>query len=131
MAKIKGTTIYLSVWTGVWTKVGAQKDVTIDRGRATIETTNKDSDDWDEFLPSFKNWSISFDAFLIESPDDSGFVQMENDYDDDVIQNFRITTNTHTYTGLALVEGLSMTAALKDAGMAAFTLKGTAALVKV
>lgn len=129
-AKVKGINIYLEVWTGVWTKVGGQKDVSIDRGASSIDVTDKDSGGWEESLAGIKNWAISFDAFLLEGADDPGFLQLEADYEAGNVQNFRITTPNHTYTGNALVEGLSFTGPLTDASSISFTLKGTAALVK-
>jgi len=128
MGKIKGKNVYLEVWTGVWTKLGGQKDVSIDRGASTIDVTDKDSDGWEEKLIGIKNWAISFDAFLIE--DDAGLLQMEADFEGDNIQNYRITTPSHSYVGKAVIEGLSISGPLADAGNVSFTLSGTAALVK-
>ena len=130
-SKQKGENIYLEVWTGVWTKVGGQKDITIDRGASSYDVTDKDSAGWEESLVGNKNWATSFDAFLIESADDAGFIQMETDWLAGNIQNYRITTPNHTYTGNAIIEGLSFTGPLTDASNISFTLKGTAALVKV
>lgn len=130
-SKVKGVDIYLEVWTGVWTKVGGQKDATVDRGASPIDVTDKDSGGWEESLIGIKNWAISFDTFLIEGSIDPGFAQMEADYEADNINNYRITTPNHTYTGKAIIEGLSFTGPLSDASSISFTLKGTAALVKV
>jgi len=130
-SKVKGTDIYVEVWTGAWTKVGGQKDVSIDRGASSISVTCKDSAGWEESLVGRKNWAISFDAFLIEGADDPGYLQIEASYEAGTTNNFRITTPNHTYTGTALIEGLSFTGPDGDASTIAFTLKGTAALVKV
>jgi len=128
MAKIKGKSVYVEVWTGVWTKLGGQKDVSIDRGASSIDVTDKDSAGWEEKLTGNKNWSVSFDAFLIE--DDAGLLQIETDFEAGEIQNYRIKTPAHVYTGHALIEGLSISGPLADAGSISFTLAGTAALVK-
>lgn len=133
MAKIKGLNIYLKVNTGTvgsptWTKVGGQKDATFDRGAATIDTTDKDSGGDEEHLPSTRNWSISFDAFLIE--DNAGFLEVESAYDGGDLKQFQVITPAAVYMGLASVESLSIAAALGDAGIASFTLKGSAALAK-
>ena len=135
MAKIKGMNIYLKVNTGtiaspVWTKVGGQKDATFDRGTATIDVTDKDGLGNEENLPGVRNWSVSFDAFLIESPIDPGFSEIETAYDAGEQRQFQIITPGFTYMGLATIESLSVSAALGDAGIAAFSLKGTAALTK-
>lgn len=133
MAKIKGTDVYLKVNTGtegspVWTKVGGQKDATFDRGTSTIDVTDKDSSGWEENLPGTRNWSISFDAFLIE--DDAGFLEIEGAHDDNLQKQFQIITPTHTYMGKATVEGLSFAGPDGDASVVSFTLHGTSSLQK-
>jgi len=129
-SKVKGVDIYLEIWTGIWTPVGGQKDINIDRGASGIDVTDKDSGGWEESLVGIKNWGITFDAFLIEGALDAGYAQFEADFEAGNINNFRITTPNHTYTGLARIEGLVFTGPLSDASVISFTLKGTAALVK-
>jgi|Deesub1362B_J571_1020462.scaffolds.fasta_scaffold00726_12 TP901-1 family phage major tail protein len=136
MAKVGGTDIYLEVNTGteaspVWTKIGGQRGATFDRGRDTIETTDKDSQNWEESLPGKRTWSIDFDAFLIE--DDAGFLEIENSYNnvgEAAIKQFRISTPTRTYIGKAYVESLSIDAPSDDAVVASFTLHGVGSLTK-
>lgn len=128
VVKVKGTDVYVEVWTGTWTKVGGQKDATIDRGTSSIDVTDKDSAGWEEFLAGNKNWAISFDAFLIEN--DDGFLQIETSFEDAEINEYRITTPANAYIGKAVIEGLSFSGPLTDASSVSFTLKGTAALVK-
>lgn len=133
MGKVKGNDVYLKVNTGtegspVWTKVGGQKDASFERGAETIDITDKDSQGWEENLPGLRNWSISFDSFLIE--DDAGFLEIEDSFDNQTQKQFQIITPTHTYTGKATVESLSMEGPLGDAGVASFTLKGTSSLAK-
>lgn len=133
MGKIKGTDIYLEVDTNPegspsYQKVGGQKDATFDRGLSTIDTTDKDSQGHETHLPGIRNWGISFDAFLIEA--NQYFLDIENSYNAGTQLSYRIITLLHTYTGTATVESLSMSGPLADAGVVAFTLKGTGALVK-
>lgn len=135
MGKVKGIDIYLKVNTGtevspVWTKVGGQTGADFPRGLATMDTTDKDSGGHEEHLPGIRNWSISFDAFLIE--DDAGFLEVENAYDANppTQLQFQIITPGFTYMGKATVESLSISAAQDAASVAAFTLKGTAGLSK-
>ncbi len=133
MGKVKGLNIYLKVNTGTvgsptWTKVGGQKDATFDRGHATIDTTDKDSGGDEEHLASTRNWGFSFDAFLIE--DDAGFLEVEAAFDAGTLKQFQFITPGFAYMGLASVESLSIAAALGDAGVASFSLKGSAALTK-
>ena len=133
MAKVKGKDIYIEVNTGtvgapVWTKVGGQKSCTIDRGTAAIDVSDKDSNEWEESLAGYKNWSIPFDAFLIE--DDAAYLEIETSYEGGIIDQYRISTPAHVYIGYALIEGLSMGAPDGDASVVSFTLKGTAALAK-
>jgi len=129
-SKVKGEDIYLEIWTGTWTKVGGQKDITIDRAAGGIDTTDKDSGGWEESLPGNRNWGISFDAFHIEGPNDPGFLQFETHFEAQSIGKFRLTTPGNTYTGNARIEGLSQSGPLTDASVISFTLKGTGALVK-
>jgi len=133
MGKVKGTLIYIEVNTGtegapVWTKIGYQKDCTIDRGAASMDVTNKDSGGWEESLVGYKNWAISFDAFHVE--DDPAYLHIEADFEADTIDQYRITTPAHVFIGKAIIEGLSFTGPDGDASVVSFTLKGTAALVK-
>ena len=133
MAKIKGLDIYLKVNTGteaspVWTKVGGQTGATFDRGKGTIDTTDKDSAGNEEHLPGIRNWSFSFDAFLIE--DDAGFLEVETAYDGDLLKQFQMITPGFAYMGKATVESLSVSAGKDDAGVASFTLKGSGVLTK-
>ena len=133
MAKVKGLNIYLKVNTGTvgsptWTKVGGQKDATFERGAATIDTTDKDSGGDEEHLASTRNWSIGFDAFLIE--DNAGFLEVEAAYNAGTLKQFQIITPAATYMGIASVESLSISATLGDVSVASFGLKGSAALAK-
>ena len=133
MGKVKGNLIYIEVNTGtegapVWTKIGYQKDCTIDRGASSIDVTNKDSAGWEEALVGYKNWAISFDAFLVE--DDAGLLEIESSFEGDSIDQYRITTPAHVFIGKAVIEGFSFTGPDGDASVVSFTLKGTAALVK-
>ena len=133
MGKVKGIDIYLKVDTNPggapsYQKVGGQKDATFDRGLSTIDTTDKDSAGHETHLPGIRNWSISFEAFLIE--DNQYWLDIEASYDAGTQLNYQIITPSHTYTGTATVESLSMSAAQADAGMVAFTLKGSAGLTK-
>lgn len=135
MAKVKGLDIYLKVNTGtevspVWTKVGGQTGASFDRGAGTIDTTDKDSGGHEEHLPGIRNWSVSFDAFLIE--DDAGWLEIENAYNADpqTQLQYQIITPGFAYMGKATVEGLPISADQAAAGVVAFSLKGTAGLSK-
>lgn len=133
MGKVKGLDIYLKVNTGTegaptWTKVGGQKDATFDRGAAVIDVTDKDSAGNEEHLPGVRNWSVSFDAFLIE--DNAGFLKVETSFDAGTQLQYQIITPGYAYMGKATVESLSMSGPLGDAGVASFTLKGTGAFTK-
>jgi TP901-1 family phage major tail protein len=133
MAKVKGLDIYLKVNTGteaspVWTKVGGQTGATFDRGAAVIDITDKDSGGDEEHLPGVRNWSVSFDAFLIE--DNAGFLEVETAFDAGEQKQFQIITPGYAYMGKASVESLSVAADKDAAGVASFSLKGTGALTK-
>lgn len=131
--KIKGEDVYLLINTGseaspTWTKLGGQTGATFDRGSATRDVTDKDSAGWEVNLPGRRNWSISFDAFLIE--DDPGFEALEAAFDANEQDQFQIKTPLHDYVGKATIEGLSVAAPDGEVVTASFSLKGSAALVK-
>ena len=133
MAKFKGAAVFVYINTGteaspVWTKVGGQREATFDRGKGTIDTTDKDSGGDEEHLPDDRNWGISFGAFLIE--DNAGWLAVESAYDGEVLKQFRFITPGFAYMGKATVESLSIAGAKGDAGVASFTLKGSGALTK-
>ena len=135
MGKVKGIDIYLKVNTGtevspVWTKVGGQTGADFPRGLATMDVTDKDSGGDEEHLPANRNWSVSFDAFLIE--DDAGFLEIENAFNANppTQLQFQIITPGFAYMGKATVESLSIAGAKGDAAVASFTLKGSGALTK-
>jgi len=131
--KVKGTDIYLKVNAGTegapnYQKVGGQKDASFDRGLSTVDVTDKDSGGVEEHLTGFTNWSIGFEAFLIE--DDDYWLDVETSHEDRTQLLYQIITPAHTYTGKATVESLSMTGPLTEAGVVSFTLKGTGVLTK-
>ncbi|MBA7465165.1 hypothetical protein ES707_00327 [subsurface metagenome] len=131
--KFKGATIYVNINTGTvesptWTPIGGQREATFDRGKGTIDTTDKDSGGNEEHLPDDKNWSISFGAFLIEG--NPGFVALEAAYNADELKQFQFLTRAFEYMGKATVESLSIVGAKGDAAVASFTLKGSGALSK-
>jgi len=135
MAKVKGIDIYLKVNTGTegspsWQKVGGQTGADFPRGLATMDVTDKDSGGDEEHLPGNRNWSVSFDAFLIE--DDAGFLEIEDAFraDPPTQLQYQIITPGFAYMGKATVESLSVSAAQDAASVATFTLKGTAGLTK-
>jgi len=133
MAKIKGAAIFVYINTGTegspsWTKVGGQREATFDRGKGTIDTTDKDSGGDAEHLPDERNWSISFGTFLIE--DNPGFLALEAAYNADELKQFQFVTKAYEYMGKATVEALSIVGAKGDSAVASFTLKGSGALSK-
>ena len=133
MAKFKGALVYVFINTGsvaspVWTKIGAQREATFDRGSAVIDTTDKDSGGNEEHLVGDRNWGISFGTFLVE--DDAGWLALEAAFDGGLQKQYRFATPGFNYMGEASVESLSLAGAKGDAGVGSFTLKGTGALTK-
>ena len=75
-----GINFFLFVNTGttaapIWTKVAGQRGGTLNRSLDTIDLTTKDSSSWREIEGNFFEWSIEFDALLIET--DEGFKRLE------------------------------------------------------
>jgi len=72
MGAIPGVDILVKVNTGtdiapVWTAVGGQRNATLNLDMDTIDVTSKDSNGWIERLAGYREWSIEFDALLIEN----------------------------------------------------------------
>lgn len=130
LEKTSGTPIYLSVDVGTetWRVVGGQKDATFDRGVGTIDITNKQSQGDEEHLVGNRNWSVSFDALLIE--DDEGWLAIEAAYDAKEQLPYKFVTPGFDYKGTATVESMSIAAPDADAAVVSLTLKGTGALTK-
>jgi len=134
MAKTKGIDVYLKVNTGthsspVWTKIGGQKDATINFSRADIDVTDKDSAGWEESIPGNRRLEVDCDCFFIE--DDAGILEIVESWTaapDSVMLEAQVITKAKTYQGAFVFTKAGIKASEKDAAAFSFSLKSTAAV---
>lgn len=134
MAATSGVSFLVKINTGtdaspVWTTIAGQRDATLNMSIDEIDITSKDSSGWHEGLPSIRNWSVDFDALLIEA--DAGQVAVEAMYlNKTQVKVEVLTVAGTTYIGKAtltdLKYGMPNDAEVTFAG----TFMGTGALAK-
>lgn len=131
MAKTKGIDVYLKVNTGthaspVWTKIGGQKDATVNFSRADIDVTDKDSAGWEESIPGNRRLEVDCDCFFIE--DDAGTLEIIEAWTlapDSVMLEAQVITKVKTYQGAFGFSKAGIKASEKDAAAFSFSLKST------
>lgn len=134
MAGVTGVDFILAINTGtsgspVYTDIGGQRNATLNLGLGTTDVTTKDSSNWEESLPTIRNWSIDFDALLLET--DTGFLEVEDWYMNRTQLQVRFTTAaSNTYTGNVTVTSVSMETPHDGEAVISGTLQGTGALTK-
>ena len=137
VAKIVGADILVKIDTTpttapTYVTVGSQKSCTLNMNEDTVDTSNKDTPLWKEYIPGYRDWSIDADAMLVEN--DAALVAMENIYlgvSPGTIKIAIKTPSSSTYwTGTAVIKSLKYSA--PDAGVytAAISFTGTGALVR-
>lgn len=135
MPAVSGVDFLVKVNTGtegapVWTAVAGQRGATLNMSTDEINVTSKDSGGWHEGLPAIRNWSIDFDALLIE--DDAGLAALEDAFMNKTQVQVQVATPAnHTYTGKATLTDFSYEAPYDGEATASGTLTGTGALTKV
>ena len=125
MAKVKGKSIYVSVWiTDAYVKVGGQKDASMSIAQDPLETTDKDSAGWKEKELGNREITVDFDAFLIE--DNAGWLELKkgliNLAGDHQKCNCQVDTVAYKYTGNFVMSGLSMSGPNEDMATVSFSL---------
>lgn len=134
MPAVSGVDFIVQVNTGteaapVWTAVGGQRGATLNMGTDEIDTTSKDSAGWHEGLPSIRNWSLDFDALLIQG--DAGLTALENMFMNHTQVQVRLSTpSAATYTGKATLTDFSYEGPHDGEATASGSLTGTGALTK-
>lgn len=134
MPAVSGVSFIVQVNTGtdaapVWTAVGGQREATLNMSTDEIDTTSKDSQGWHEGLPSLRNWSLDFDALLIQG--DAGLEALENAFMNQTQVQVRLATPSGaTYTGKATLTDFSYEAPYDGEATASGSLTGTGALTK-
>jgi len=113
----------------VWTTVGGQRNGTLNMSMDTIGVTSKDSNAWLERLAGNREWSIDFDALLIES--DAGLSELESAYmNHEKVQVQFVTPTSIKYQGDAYLTDFAYGAPYDAEATASGTLTGTGALTK-
>lgn len=130
MAK-KGFDILLKVKESVGTAkiVGGQRNATLNRGKETIETTNKTTGGWKTFLPGLKEWSVDADGVYVL--DGEGYDLLEKAYNEDtpiIIELGEQGSGYIDFTGEAILTDFPIECPYDDACTYSITLQGTGAL---
>ena len=133
--KTRGIEVFVCINTGtydspVWTKVGGQKDGTINPGRGKMDVTDKDSGGWDEFLQANRNMTADFDCFVEEL--EPGQAKLEDDgyFADNTLMDIRLDLKTYYLRGYCIFTKGGIKSSEKDAAMKAFGLEFTGIVTK-
>jgi len=134
MAKVKGKSVYVSVWiTDTYVKVGGQKDATMAIAQDPLDTTDKDSAGWKEKELGNRELTVDFDAFLIE--DNAGWLELKKGLINLAAANQKcncqVDTPAYKYTGNFVMSGLSMAGPNEDMATVAFTLISDGVITEV
>ena len=113
----------------VWTDIGGQRGLSLDRNMDEIDTTDKNNAGHKESLPGLRGWSIDLDG-LVEF--DNGFAELESVWETNHKRaHIRLVrSDAVTYTGQATMTSLVMDAPLDDAATCSVSFTGAEALVK-
>ncbi len=109
------------------TKIAGQRGGTLNQSADTIETTNKDSNGWKEFVASFKEWSIDADGLM--PVDDAGYKACKDAF----LSGEELTVNLKDeagkgFTGKVLITDFPIEVPYDDAATYSVTFQGTGAL---
>lgn len=111
------------------TMVGGQRGATLNRSAETLETTNKGSNGWKEFVSSFKEWSVDADGLYVDG--DAGYAEVEEAYNAGTALAIEVKTPSgDMFSGSVLVTDLPVEMPYDDAVTYSITFQGTGALVK-
>jgi len=129
-----GINFFLFVNTGttaapIWTKVAGQRGGTLNRSLDTIDLTTKDSSSWREIEGNFFEWSIEFDALLIET--DEGFKHLETAFlaKEKIMVRFNTYLDT-IYSGTAILTDFPIEAPFDAEATYSGTLQGSGELTR-
>ncbi len=134
MPAVKGVAFLIKANTGteaapVWTTVGGQRNGTLKMSMDTVDVTSKDSNGWTERLAGNRDWSIDFDALLIEG--DAGLSQLESAYlGQKKVQVQFVTPLGAKYQGDAFLTDFNYEAPYDGEATASGTLTAAGALTK-
>lgn len=81
--------------------MAGQKGITLNRGAAAINVTNKISSDWQENLAGTKNWSVSCSGVFMVS--DAAMAALEKAFIDGTAIQVKILEGNGGYVGNAII----------------------------
>ncbi len=114
---------------GTYITVAGQRGATLNRTLDLADVTSKDSDGWEENLPTIRHWSIDFDGVLVES--DEAFAALEDAFNNATQVNVQMMTAAgNKYSGLATLTNFPIEAPYDAEATYSGTLQGSGALVK-
>jgi TP901-1 family phage major tail protein len=113
--------------------VAFQKTCTLTMAEDTIETTNKESGLWKEYITGNRDWAVEADGMIVET--DTGIQAVENAWLAASPQPLRLAISTPAnpngyWTGTAIIKSLKYTAADNGVYTAAISFTGTGALTR-
>lgn len=127
-----GTDVLIFVNTGtsetpVWSKVGGQRDASIDRSTATVDMNSKDSGGWETSEPGRNSWSISCDALY--APSDAGVTALKEAWQNKEKVRVQVQeAGAATEEGEAVITAFNTSHPDGDNSTLSVTLQGTGAL---
>lgn len=108
--------------------IAEQGDYSLDLGKAFEEITNKDSLNWEEVLPTIKNWKGSLDCNL-KMADTTGQKALWDAYLADTLLTLKFPLQGTQYMqGTAYVESMPIKVPAKGKVSVTFNFRGTAAI---
>jgi len=121
-----------SLWIGSsLTKVAEGTDVSMSVSGKTIDTTNFDSDEWEEYINGTKSFSISFSANFIATNAQHQAIMNNiiNDSQSAYAFEYRPTSGTvPKFSGSVITESFDVSSAVGDKVSFKASLKGSGAL---
>lgn len=121
---------YVSTDNGVtYTKIGGQKDASLRIDVKDADATTKDSNGWEESIPTTKSWGIDLDALLLET--DAGQTALYNALvgGSDVMAKLTLPGGGQ-FTGHGHFTGWNLSAPQDNSMPIKTTFKGTGPLTK-
>jgi TP901-1 family phage major tail protein len=110
------------------TKIAGQQGGSLSRNQENLETTNKDSNGWKTFIPSFKDWSVEGEGLVVFS--DQGYQALETAYvnGDLVTVDVMLEGSQSLYQGEAILSELSLDMPYDDLVTYTVSLQGSGEL---
>lgn len=113
-----------------FTKVAGQRGLTLNKSMEEVDVTDKDSDNWKEFVASLREWSIDADG-VIETLD-GGFAYLQDTYlNRRTVLVQVLAADGSSRAGLSFITDFPEEFPYDDAATFTLTLRGTGPLTTV